>query len=726
MRNVTESFIESEMPIEFEIDVTLKNNDTLTFDNNSIVANGVTFTDALTDGSSFSLGYCNIGELTVEVNNTNEQFSSSDFVGAIVDVKCYKLINNVKDYVKIGKYLVNEPTQTNGIIKLDCLDYMSLLNVPYNNDIPSDNAMNIVQAICNKFGLTWNSKRFDGYNVNITIPTLENTTYLQLLGYVMQYTCNYAIMRYDTLFIGWYDVADTRNITPIDGGIFGNAYRNEIDGGNFEDYNQEDTFDGMGFDGMGAFDHKIYKNQKETFATDNVVITGIEVDTTNDENGTSYTYGTDGYVLTINDNPLMLNHEKEVAEYIGNKMIGVEFRPFSIETKSNLLYEIGDSCMLVDIKDNIYYSYITNLSYTIGQMEQLQCVAETELLNSKPSFSLVTQAIVKSRENTREQISNYDLAVQRLTELITNSFGVFKTEEKQEDGSTIFYMHNRPNLPDSTTIWKMTSDTLSVSTDGGKTWNAGVDSSGNVLVNVLSAIGINADWVTIGGKGNGDGELTVYNNSGTPIVVINNQGITMADGTSLINASGIVGDIIVTSGASPKEIGVYGYGSGGVNESVDTIWNPTEILLTVDIPQNYIITKAIITLSTLATQWHGYNFEHTTQYDFIGYPRGMKLYKKTSQPYMNAFISSDNIIWESPQGKTQIVSGGFSSGGVDGTSSLVTPKIITTGDIKSYITSGINVFGIEPSAINSGTVRQFYERRGTAIATLSIKGYTKN
>ena len=36
---------------------------------------------------------------------------------------------------------------------------------------------------------------------------------------------------------------------------------------------------------------------------------------------------------------------------------------------------------------------------------------------------------------------------------------------------------------------------FAVSTDGGKTWNAGMDSSsGNAVVNVLSSIGINFDW----------------------------------------------------------------------------------------------------------------------------------------------------------------------------------------------------------------------------------------
>jgi hypothetical protein len=58
-------------------------------------------------------------------------------------------------------------------------------------------------------------------------------------------------------------------------------------------------------------------------------------------------------------------------------------------------------------------------------------------------------------------------------------------------------MHNKPTLAESQTIWKMTADAFAVSTDGGLTWNAGFDSSGNAVLNVLSAIGVNAEWIKV-------------------------------------------------------------------------------------------------------------------------------------------------------------------------------------------------------------------------------------
>lgn len=94
-----------------------------------------------------------------------------------------------------------------------------------------------------------------------------------------------------------------------------------------------------------------------------------------------------------------------------------------------------------------------------------------------------------------QKTSQYRIAEQQLTALLAQSFGVFKTEKVLEDGSTVSYMHDKPTLEESTNIWKMTGDAFGVSSDGGKTWNAGLDASGNAIMNILSVIGIDAGWI---------------------------------------------------------------------------------------------------------------------------------------------------------------------------------------------------------------------------------------
>lgn len=94
-----------------------------------------------------------------------------------------------------------------------------------------------------------------------------------------------------------------------------------------------------------------------------------------------------------------------------------------------------------------------------------------------------------------QKTGQYRIAEQQLTSLLAQSFGVFKTEEVLQDGSTVHYLHDKPALEDSQNIWKMTGDAFAVSSDGGNTWNAGMDAYGNAIMNVLSVIGIEASWI---------------------------------------------------------------------------------------------------------------------------------------------------------------------------------------------------------------------------------------
>ena len=85
-----------------------------------------------------------------------------------------------------------------------------------------------------------------------------------------------------------------------------------------------------------------------------------------------------------------------------------------------------------------------------------------------------------------------------LDSLIARSFGVFKTEQVAENGSTVYYLHDKMTLEESTNIWRMSAGVFSVSSDGGQTWSAGIDAEGNAVLNMLSVIGIDTKWLNVG------------------------------------------------------------------------------------------------------------------------------------------------------------------------------------------------------------------------------------
>lgn len=250
-----------------------------------------------------------------------------------------------------------------------------------------------------------------------------------------------------------------------------------------------------------------------TTGVENIKITGVQ--TTDNEN--TYTYGTDGYILAIENS--LIEDKNLLVNTVGAKLVGLTFMNFSGEHLSYPLAEFMDLAYVIDRAGKTNRTILTDITFNFLGFTQLKCSAENSVRNSSKYVSAETKAIQKSSKITEKKISKYDEAVQSLTALMTQGMGFFKTEEIKEDKSVIFYLHNKERLEDSNIIWKMVGDAFAVSTDGGKTWNAGLDSNGNAVVNVLSAVGINCDWIhsgtlTLGGYNNTNGHCAIENADG--------------------------------------------------------------------------------------------------------------------------------------------------------------------------------------------------------------------
>ncbi len=509
MRNISKEF-KSSYGTTYTVSITLKNGTVLDDMTNKDIYS-ISLKDSSSSDSTFDIGYCAIRELTLKLNNEDEALSEYDFAGASVVVEAEKSINGLVESPKLGKYIVDLPEFSGSTIILNCVDYMAMLCKTI-DDISGTTAATIVNSICTRFGISLATQRFAGWDTEIDIPDTTEMSYIMLLGYICQATCNYARMNdKGQLEIKWYDVSVFDTLELIDGGDFITELPESYDGGGFDTYQTDLAYNGGDFDDIPY--HHIYSNHSEKVITEDVVITGIKVKNEDVE----YLQGADGYVLLIEDNPLTVGKEEQFAKQIGLRCIGMRFRPFTVTTNSNILIEAGDPCIITDRKGRSYYSYVTSTTFGVGAQQTVSCGAETPVLNGSDSFSLVTKAVIKARHETEKRITAYDVAVQQLTELMANSFGVYKTAELQADGSCIYYMHNKPTLEKSTTIWKMTTNAFAVSTDGGKTWNTGFDSSGNAVFNILNAIGINADWINAGtltGRkiNNGNGTFSVDEN----------------------------------------------------------------------------------------------------------------------------------------------------------------------------------------------------------------------
>lgn len=508
MRKVTSDFknqIERDNRNYYEwVDITLKDGTVLNLTNKNIWNSGIKIEDAVSDTSEFQIGTAIINKATVTLNNLYDDFTEYDFneakitiyIGYNIDSTIlYRVLQdttgkNILDSTgneivtlvngsiieKVKMFtgtVVDSPYQNSSLITLTCEDNMLLFDRDYSESkliYPATRAQ-ILRDACEMCGVRLETLTFDNsdYIVN-TRPSDEKLTFRQVIAWTAQLGGQFLRCNSDgKLCCGWYDLknyeADTVN---------------------------EEYFD------------VIASNSSVTVNSEDVIITGIQV-TAYQENQSeekaadTSLYGKTGYVIAIADNKLIeKGTASTVAAMIGERVTGMRFRPFSASTLNNPTYEAGDICIIKDRKGVSYKSFLTSSTFQVGKYHTVQCGAKSAAKNSSKQYSVFSQAQVENRKNFQREKTEREKAVEEFNKALDSASGMFPTEVKQEDGSTILYVHDKKTLEDSKNVFKITSDAVGFSTDGGKTYPFGFTINGDFLTRILYAIGINADYINTG------------------------------------------------------------------------------------------------------------------------------------------------------------------------------------------------------------------------------------
>lgn len=507
-------------------------------------ANGFEVNDSTSSNGTFTIGALIAGKLKIKLNNIYEDYDKYDFDKASVTAYVSKSFSDgTTEKLKIGEYRVSETSYDGSLITLTCLDNINNFNREYDSNLSyPTTAYEVVRDACIKCDVPFTMARFDNsdYVINEIPSDNQKLTYGQVIAYILQLSGLWGKCGHDgELLIGWYDMSQFGS-QNYNGGTFSaktTPYSDgdSVDGGNFTDYSSGDIADGGTFTEARNY-HNIYTQKDLNVATDDVVITGVKVTVTSKEDKTkdvNTLAGKEGYVVSISDNPFIsADRAQTVANYIFKKIGGMRFRPLDATLLSNPLIESGDVALVTDRKQNTYSCFISNRTFTVGSGTKISCDAENASRNSADKFSNETKAVVQARKVAQAQLSVYDKQMQLLTQLMSQSLGLFKTEQVQEDGSIIYIMHNKADLNSSNIQWKMTANGMAVSSDYGKTWNAGIDKDGNAIFNIMSAIGINFDWahggtLTLGGENNTNGKQYVKDANGKTLVTLDNKGIAL-------------------------------------------------------------------------------------------------------------------------------------------------------------------------------------------------------
>ena len=476
--------------------VLLSDGTSLTLGAEHIMQGGLVKEDGVSSPNTLQVGCACMRQLAVTLNNYEGAYTGKDFTGAVITASVGLMLpDGTEEQVSLGKYTVDEAVDNGITISLTALDGMDKFDHPYSESTLAYPATlkQILQGCCADCGVLLQTQSFlnDDYTVG-TRPDDANLTYRQMVSYVAQLAgCWAKINSSGYLTLDWYDF----DRFVVEAGLDGNT--DTADG-------LTDNYDGGLFNvaEYGEGSHTVLRPaeldqlQSLTISNSDITVTGVQV-VPPDDDDTAYLAGAEGYVLSIEGNPLAQGDYEALAWSLYGKIGPMTFRPCSLSSRGDPSWEAGDVAYVTDRKGVRHKTVISNLTYSIDGWEKISADAET-VSRKQSSYSNTTRIVQAARTEVARKLTAYDLQAKYLNDLMSLSMGFYRTEVTGEDGAKVAYLHDKPELSESLTIWKNTIDGFAVSTDGGSTWSAGIDSNGNALVNVLSAKGINADWINTG------------------------------------------------------------------------------------------------------------------------------------------------------------------------------------------------------------------------------------
>lgn len=495
MINASNAFkkkLEAGEPVRMVVDITFPDGTKKTIDKD--VMNGDNGFSDCADSSSFPIGATVCKTLTLSINNDQEQWKNYNFYGAkihaylklqtsyaapesvsvLLDESYNPILDSTgdsiiatqaatKDIIETidkGIYTVTTPEQYSDIINVTALDDMYKANKTYTSGLKLPQSLiNLVRDACKTVGIGMNLTMDHGDIIIRSIP--DSMTFRQLFGYAaMVESANARIDYFGNLqFVKWdFEKADVPEL-------------------------------------------KNYGNPP-ALSSDDIVITGIKVTNgqSNDDTETDYSgmYGEEGYVLELENELIDTDQLQTVANIIGEQIVGARFRNLEGDLVYDPLVEFGDMVYTYDRLGNKYLTPLTDVSGNVGGLTTVKTQADDPIRGSSDFYGNSTKAIVAARQMVQKETSAREEAIRRLAETLNSSSGLYMTQELQQDGSIIYYMHNKATMAESNIIWKLTAEAFAVSIDGGKTYPYGFAVTGELITRLLYAEGINADYINAG------------------------------------------------------------------------------------------------------------------------------------------------------------------------------------------------------------------------------------
>ena len=498
----------------------LANGTSLTFDSyNDFSEEGNSYSESGGDG--FPLGVALSKQITINIDNIDGRFSEYDFYGAVITAYTEAdLPDGTNERIPEGRFTVIDSVAPGDVLEIVAYDNMYKLDSDFVSKLTYPATLQQMwNELCSYYDLTNGSPSF--MNNDFTVMSAPSgLTGRELAGYIAQMAIGNAVVDANgRLCIKSYDFTPFDNAETVTAGEIETASGVHI----LSDFTTDPDI-----------------------GTDNVSITGIMTTVKDSESNedTTLLYGTDVYALSI-DNPLITGKESTAIAIIGDALIGVTVRPFSGEFSPNPTVEVMDLVYVVDKKDNVYKSFVTENDFEYLGNSSVSNGLESPERNRSTYSGNATEVYRRVQQQINNQKNEFETAVGNLENQLKNASGLYETDEMQPDGSRIYYFHNKPTLEESDTIIKITSQALGISTDGGVSYPVGITVDGEAIVSILQTVGINADWINTGAiqVADDEGNIIFSVNMDTKQIIISGDSVRIGGKT----ATAAINDVLQES-----------------------------------------------------------------------------------------------------------------------------------------------------------------------------------
>lgn len=461
MINVSSQFLET-----MELRQDFRENAEITFtDGNKLVLGEKNFTltnNGITDGAganALPLGTAMSRTVQIELMNDKGQYEKYNFLGAKIRLYLtFPLLDGTTEKIEYGIYTVVTPEIYGTTVIVTASDDMYKTDMAYTTSLPFPATIkSMLRDCCTACKISLHTSGIPNGDFIVQEKPSGEYTHRQIIGY----------------------------IAMIAGG---NARINQRGSLEIKAYQ---------FDYATSF-HKLKKWKNLTIGASDITVTGIQTNVRDKEgNETTILEGEEGYVLKIK-NPLISGKEQQALSLIGEKLLHVSFRKFSGDHISYPLAEFMDLAEITDWRGNTYRTFITDIDFTFLGFTSIKNSAADGIRNAGKYSSNQTDTLIQAQQMVEEERTAREQAVEKLDNALATSSGLYMSVEKQPDGSSIFYMHDKPVLKESKVVWKLTAEAFGISLDGGKTYPYGFTVTGEMIMKILHTEGINADWINTG------------------------------------------------------------------------------------------------------------------------------------------------------------------------------------------------------------------------------------